>query len=108
MDAAYREEDLKGAALFLSERSLLMGACMIFYIIFCIHVELINFPLLESPSEDHFCQNFDVSDTNTKKKNWIMPFIFMFNLKCNSRAVEYYLKCEEICYRKQFTNNLLS
>lgn len=61
MDARYREEDLKGAALLLSERSLLMGACVIFYIIFCTHGELINFPLLESLSEDRLCQNFDVT-----------------------------------------------
>lgn len=42
IDAAFRGEDLKGAALFLPERSPLMGAYMIFCMIFCIHWQLIN------------------------------------------------------------------
>ncbi len=54
MDAGYREEDLKGAALLLSVRFLLMEARMIFYIIFCIQRELISFPPVESPSDHLF------------------------------------------------------
>lgn len=42
MDAAFRGEDLKGAPLFLPERSPLMGACVIFCMISCIHWQLIN------------------------------------------------------------------
>lgn len=78
---------------------------MIFYIIFCSHVELINFPLLKRPSEGHSGRNFDVADIN-QNKNGIVRFTFMFHLKCNSREVEYHIMCQEVCSRKQFTNNL--
>ncbi len=90
MDTGYRKEDLKGAALLLSERSLLKTARVIFHIIFFTQRELISFPLLDSPSEDRLC----VTDTN-QNKNGIMPFIFMFHLKCNSREVEYHINVKK-------------
>lgn len=66
MEAVHADEDLKGAALFGSERFPLMGSCMIFYIISSIHRELINLLLLQSPSEEQFCQNADDSETNNQ------------------------------------------
>lgn len=56
------DEDMKGAALFGSERFPLMGLCSVFfllYIIFCIHEGLISFLLLRSPSGDQLSRNFD-------------------------------------------------
>lgn len=82
MDTGSRQEDLKGAALLLSERSPLKAACMIFYMIFCTQGELISFPLLEGPSEGCFCRNFDVTGTNQN----IMPFYFHVPLEMEQQS----------------------
>lgn len=66
------DEDMKGAALFGSERFPLMGFCTIFfflfYIIFCVHEGLISFLLLQSPSGDQLSRSFDEFQEGTQKE----------------------------------------